>query len=534
MHEYSSICAFTSLEDIKDKKVTIMGLGLNGGGEASARFFAKYGAIVTITDMKSAEDLAPTVESLRNDKSLDQTKLNFVLGEHRIEDFENADCVIKNPGVKYEGNKYLAASKSIETDLSIFLRFTKAPIIAVTGSKGKSSTVSAIFYGLQKAGYTAFLGGNITVSPLTFFDKTTSETPVVLELSSWQLSDLRGRKVLKPYISLLTKIVPDHQNWYGNMESYVADKKLIYADQTSEDYTICSYDDTHWGHMFASETKANVLWYSTQKLPDELSGVWFNENKKGFVQLKKINDDEIFSKPPTTTIFKTTPFAENLNDIHTEGIFNKTTLAENMNNILEDEISTGISPTEILDTTIVPGFHMKQNILNACLVMSVMGIKPSKTKEIMSTYPGIQHRLEYFNTWINYNFYNDSAATVPDATAEAIQSFETAPILLCGGTDKVLDFTPLANVANKARAIYVLAGTGTDKLLPLLKERNVSYKGPFNSLQEMLETLKHDLQKEICTTSTQIVFSPGATSFGMFKNEFDRGNQFKEKVEEMF
>ena len=169
-HSYSEKCAFSSLEDIKDTKVTIMGLGLNGGGEAAVRFFLKHGAFVTVTDMKT---LQTTIDSLENDSSLDKTRLTYRLGEHCIEDFENADCVIKNPGVKYDGNKYLAAAKNIETDLSIFLRFTNAPIIAVTGSKGKSSTVSAIHYGLNQAGFNCFLGGNITVSPLTFFDKQT-------------------------------------------------------------------------------------------------------------------------------------------------------------------------------------------------------------------------------------------------------------------------------------------------------------------------------------------------------------------------
>ena len=112
------------------------------------------------------------------------------------------------------------------------------PVIAVTGSKGKSSTVSAIYYGLSQAGYTTFLGGNITVSPLTFFDQVSGDTPVVIEFSSWQLADLRGRGVLRPHIAIITKIVPDHQNWYGDMESYVADKRLIYADQTKGDYSI--------------------------------------------------------------------------------------------------------------------------------------------------------------------------------------------------------------------------------------------------------------------------------------------------------
>ena len=197
-HSYSKICPFSSLESIKGKNVLIMGLGLNGGGLASVLFFSRYGANVTVTDMKTEQDLKASIEEIEHSLGADSAKIRYVLGEHRIEDFENTDCVIKNPGVKYENNKYLAAAKNIETDISIFLRFSKAPIIAVTGSKGKSSTVSAIHYGLEQAGFKTFLGGNITVSPLTFLEETTENTPVVLELSSWQLADLRGRGILKP------------------------------------------------------------------------------------------------------------------------------------------------------------------------------------------------------------------------------------------------------------------------------------------------------------------------------------------------
>lgn len=175
-----------AIEDINGMKVTVMGLGLNGGGLASAIFFARHGADVTVTDMKDANFLRASLNSLK-----EFPDIKIVLGRHEISDFENADMVIKNPGVKREGNIFLAAAKKIETDISIFLQLTKAPIIAVTGSKGKSSTVSALHYGFKALGYES-LGGNITVSPLTFWDKVTETTPVVLELSSFQLNDLRS------------------------------------------------------------------------------------------------------------------------------------------------------------------------------------------------------------------------------------------------------------------------------------------------------------------------------------------------------
>jgi UDP-N-acetylmuramoylalanine--D-glutamate ligase len=465
-HVYPRQCAFKSIEDIKGKKVTIMGLGLNGGGEAAVRFFLKKGAYVTVTDMKTEEQLAATVEKLNSDKSLDHSRLTYRLGEHRIEDFESADCVIKNPGVKFEGNKYLAAARAIESDLSIFLRFTNCPIIAVTGSKGKSSTVSAIYYGLSQAGYTSFLGGNITVSPLTFFDEVSSDTPVVIEFSSWQLADLRGRGVLRPHISVITKIVPDHQNWYGDMESYVADKRLIYADQTKGDYSIFDSDD--WGDRFAEESKATVLRYGAK-------AKWSLE----------------------------------------------------------------------LGELLVPGPHMKINAQNAALVMHLMGVPDQRIKEILQKWPGIDHRLQYFHSWKNeagtrIKFYNDSCATVPEAAAAASQAFGKPVILMTGGTEKGLELTPLIQTLTaptadtiKVKDLYLLAGTATDKLVPELDKAGVKYHGPYDGLDALLNEAKTNLLKEKAGEEI-FVFSPGATSFGMFQNEFDRGNKYMAAVKAIF
>ena len=476
-HTYSSECPFKSIEDIKDKKITIMGLGLNGGGEAAARFFLNKGAYVTVTDMKTTEQLAPTLERLNNDDTLDHTRLTYHLGGHDLADFETADCVIKNPGVKFEGNKYLAAAKAIETDLSIFLRFTDCPIIAVTGSKGKSSTVSAIYYGLQQAGFNAFLGGNITVSPLTFFDKVSSDTPVVIEFSSWQLADLRGRGVLKPHIAVITKIVPDHQNWYGNMQDYVADKRLIYADQTAEDFSIFDAGEDEpgtgpdcggtWGDLFARETKAQVIRYNTQ-----------------------------------------TQYSVDF------------------------------------DSLLVPGEHMKLNAQNAATVLQLMGVEKQRAKEILQTWPGIAHRLQFFHEWKGFKFYNDSAATVPEAAAAATQAFGRQVILLTGGTEKGLELDKLTEVLDSTNkdtlapaAIYLLEGTATDKIVPALDKAGVVYNGPYPSLDDMLTKLKSDLENAPQDTASEkppVVFSPGATSFGMFNNEFDRGEKFMTAVQKIF
>lgn len=163
----------------------------------------------------------------------------------------------------------------------------------------------------------------------------------------------------------------------------------------------------------------------------------------------------------------------------------------------------------------------------------------------MGEWPGIDHRLQFFHEYKNnsggsFRFYNDSCATVPEAAAAASQSFGKPVYLLTGGTDKGLELTPLADTLtgkNKnelpVKSLYLLKGSATDKLLPALNSAKVKYNGPFNSLQEMLNTLKSEIENS--TQKEQVVvFSPGATSFGMFANEFDRGNKFMQSVKELF
>jgi UDP-N-acetylmuramoylalanine--D-glutamate ligase len=174
-----------------------------------------------------------------------------------------------------------------------------------------------------------------------------------------------------------------------------------------------------------------------------------------------------------------------------------------------------------------------------------MGVNPADCARIFADWPGIPHRLEYFHTWTYKNadgtetaakFYNDSAATVPEAAAAASQAFGKPVHFICGGTDKQLDFTPLANTlvtgTIPTASLYLLAGSGTDKLIPMLESRGVAYKGPYPSLESLFAALKSDLQDVSRTADAEkiVVFSPGATSFGLFKNEFDRGEKWKAGV----
>jgi UDP-N-acetylmuramoylalanine--D-glutamate ligase len=455
--------------DYSGIKVLIMGLGLHGGGLESARFLLKRGADVTITDLRDEKTLLPSIEQLNS-------PVRYVLGRHEIDDFKNNDIVIKNPGVRND-SRFLQAAKRIETDISLFLAESPARLFAVTGTKGKSGTTSALHKILdsERLKGKAFIGGNITVSPLSYVDQLSKDDDVVLELSSFQLGDLKGRKaadgspLLKPKAAILTTIMPDHLDRYASMEEYIDDKRNIYRGQDADCFTIAG--DDSWGKSFLNETKGRPLVYSRSPLGEGISGGWLNDG--GFARLS-------------------------------------------------GEI------TEILPQNLsVPGEHQKLNMLSAALAAFACGVPARIIHGALVDFKGIEHRLEFFHEINGVRFYNDSAATIPQAAAACIEALSAISplVLVTGGTDKNLDFSTLAKAAVRAKDIVLLAGTGSEKLIPLLNEAGISFNGPFDDLEK---AVLFAYEKAKGLQNCVVALSPGCASFGMFLNEFDRGRKWKE------
>ena len=473
-------------EKFDGKKALIMGLGLNGGGVESARYLASLGAKVTVTDLRDEKTLAASIEKLQS------LQIRFVLGSHNIEDFRKADIVIKNPGVKPD-SPFLKEAKRVETDISLFLAGCPARLVAITGSKGKSTTAAALHHVLKESRAKgemkgeAFLGGNIAISPLGFLSGLKENDDVVLELSSWQLGDLRGRNILKPRAAIITSIMKDHLDRYSSMEEYISDKRLIYQNQDEKDIIVASNDD--WGKSFHRESRGRPLVYSGEPLDKGIAGGWIDSKGSGIARLWG------------------TPFEKS----------NHINYAAGQNNgcIVE------IVPARLL----IPGYHQKLNLLAAALALLDLGLEGGFIRDSLGRFPGIEHRLEYFHESRGIRFYNDSAATIPEAAAAAVAAFPAPPLLVCGGTDKELDFTPLVKAAAKAREIILIAGTGSEKLKKLLDEGGVKYHGPFDSLEAVIKAIR-----ETAIPGDNAVLSPGCTSFGMFLNEFDRGTKWKEAI----
>ena len=446
--------------------VTIMGLGLHGGGLVSARFFAEHGAKVTVTDLRDYKELEPSIANLRD------YKIRYVLGRHEASDFATADLVIKNPAVRPD-SEYLLAARTVETDISTFLRLYSGRVVAVTGTKGKSTTAAAIQHVLKKKFPGALLGGNITVSPLSFLlDREEPKGPAVLELSSWQLADIRGKGVLRPNVALVTNIMRDHQNRYASMQEYIQDKLVICENQTENHYLVLNSNDAT-AKSFSEKSKAKISYFSRTRLPAGTPG--------GFLK----PSGGLYSGP------------------------------EGTHPILSHSLS-------------LRGEHNRMNLLAAGICCLHLGVPASDVFERTASFQGIEHRLEYVRSLKGVEFYNDSAATIPEATIEAVKSFTEPVVLIAGGTDKELDFGVLRGLKGKTKLTALLEGTGTEHIVQIFKSEGIPYIGPFSSLRKLIACIMERTQ-----SGDIVLLSPGCTSFGMFLNEFDRGVKFKTLIQEL-
>jgi UDP-N-acetylmuramoylalanine--D-glutamate ligase len=278
---------------------------------------------------------------------------------------------------------------------------------------------------------------------------------------------------------VITAIMPDHLDRYGTMEAYVADKRVIYQGQDEADVTVAG--DDSWGRSFHRESRGRPLTYSEKPLPEGVSGGWLTgPAEPGLARLSG-------AVPP------------------------------------------GIAAGEILELVpsrlLTPGFHQKENLLTAGLALLDLGLPPAAIRESLASFPGIEHRLEFFHEEGGVRFYNDSTATIPEAAAAALRAFDEPVVLVAGGSDKNLDYGPMVEAARRAKALILLAGTGSGKFAGLLRAAGVSFQGPFDSINAAATAAR-----KAAVPGDVVILSPGCASFGMFLNEFDRGKKWKDAV----
>ncbi|MFA6593854.1 MAG: UDP-N-acetylmuramoyl-L-alanine--D-glutamate ligase [Candidatus Buchananbacteria bacterium] len=502
--------------NLKSKKALVMGLGLyeDGSGIAATRFLLSHGAKVTVTDLKSKEQLKDQIAELErfrknldsrlrgndeersgndeersgndeersgNDEERSGNDIKYVLGRHRKEDFKHQDLILRNPGVP-QSSKFLKIARDnkipIYTDISLFFQLVdRKRLVGVTGTRGKSTTTTLIYELVKTLDKQAVLAGNITKSPLAQIPLVNKGGRIVLELSSWMTESLADIKK-SPHIAVFTNIYPDHLNTYSGIKDYAEAKKNIFKFQTLQNYAVLNRDNSYTKKM-GGEVVAQRYWFSLKS---------FAEENGSFIKNGRI------------------VFRQN-------GV---------------EQIMCSISDIKLL------GEHNLSNVLAAVTVAGIIGISPKNIKSVLHRFYGIPNRLELLREVRGVKYYNDTASTMPEATIVALRALSSpkpqAPrspkqiILIAGGADKGLDFKELAQEIKKyCQAVVLLKGAGTERLKKELKNFTI-----VDSLPDAV-----GIAKSFATSGDIILLSPACASFGLFKNEFDRGDQFRQLVKKI-
>ncbi|MDD5221929.1 MAG: UDP-N-acetylmuramoyl-L-alanine--D-glutamate ligase [Patescibacteria group bacterium] len=456
---------------LKDKKVLVMGLGLVGGGLGVIKWLSHQGAKITVTDLRDRKTLLPTLKKLAG------LKIKCILGQHRASDFRQADLIIKNPAVPIE-SPYLKIARQahvpVTSDIELFGQRFNGRTIALTGTKGKSTTVHLIKHILETAKQSVELGGNIGATPLLSLNKN---NVFILELSSFQLENLK----ISPDISIITNIFPDHLNRHKTMAKYVAIKANIFKGQCRNQFTVLNYDNLICRRL-GNEVPASLVFFSAK------------------TNLRPKNCQIFFS-------------------------------LKNNSIIVDDKKS--IRRLISLSKTKLPGQHNLENILAAVATAFLTSIKPTIIQRAINSFSGVANRLELIRTVNGVKYYNDTTATNPGATVAALAALGKNKniILIAGGADKNLSFDELApKIKKTCQRIIMLSGTATPKFIQTLKKNKYPVKDiiEFDNFNQAIKAAK-----EIAKPGQIVLLSPACASFGMFKNEFDRGKQFIKLVKNL-
>ena len=449
-----------------------MGLGLHGGGVGTARFFVKQGALVTVTDLRTRGELKESITKLKKYKGI-----RYVLGGHRKQDFLLADIIIKNPGVA-PASPYLVLARGkgipITTDVGIFLRLSPATIIGVTGTRGKSTTSFLIFKFLE-----------------TFF-KTH-----------------RGKESPRVFLG-------------GNIRTSVLDFMDI---TTPRDYVVLELssfqldDLAHdsWDHGLVTKRKSPHIAVLTNILRDHL-------NRHGSMQSYMAAKAMIFKyQTPRDMLFA------NGSDDMVKKIIAKSPGQMKCPRLAKKFVS-------LVDAHL--GSHYRSSVALAIGVGTYVNVPESVIISVLRGFRGLPGRQEIIGRTKGVFFINDTTATIPDASIAAIKRFRLLAgkfclILIAGGSDKQLQFFEMARVINvSVDHLILLPGTATNQLLDeMIKKKNSKKLRSLQKAESMRQavSMAHTLAKK----GDYIVLSPGAASFGLFANEFDRGDKFVAAVKSL-
>lgn len=454
--------------DFSDKRALILGLAREG--DSLARFLAERGARVTVTDVASSRALDARA------RGLSELGVRLVLGGQHPGLVGDADLFFVSPGVPEDNPIYLAAIEvglEIQSMSTLFFDLCPGSIVGVTGSSGKTTTTGLIGEILACAGVDAVVGGNIGDPMIGLLAKIGTDTVVVLELSSFQLSIL-GRS---PHISVVTNITPNHLDRHGTMEGYIAAKRSIVAHQTSADFAVLNASDAH-AMDFARGTQGTIRWFG-----ESIGGREGADVENGAA-----------------------------------GVF----------------AGGEFHPVVPIDEIPLLGAHNVENVLAAIAATAILGVRHSAMAAAVRRYRTPAHRLQTVRERAGVRYVDDSIATSPARAAVALQAISDPVILIAGGRDKSLPWDDFARlVPQKARALFLIGEAAPlieSAVMPHLggPERTLD-AGAIHRCSTLCDAVAQ--AAGLARPGDVVLLSPGCASYDMFADYEERGAVFVRAVE---
>ena len=449
------------MEQYVNKQILVLGLAKSG--TSIAKLLYRLGAKVTVNDAKVEEEC-------KEKEELETMGIKVICGSHPESLFDSKiDLVVKNPGIPYSVppiQKALSLGIPIVTEVEIAYKIASRPMIGITGSNGKTTTTTLIGEILKEANLHPVVAGNIGTVLSEQAAVVHSNEVLVAELSSFQL---KGTIEFKPYIAVLLNIYPSHLDYHQTMEDYIMSKAKLFMQQTSEDYAVINADCTSCMDLQPS-IRSNIYFFSTKNIVE--NGAF-------------IKDQKIYWKD---------------------------------SNVLEEVIP--------VQEIFLRGEHNLENILAAVVASKLYGAKSEDIKKVLTTFKGVEHRLEFVRKSNNgVNYYNDSKATNPTATINALKAFHEPVILIAGGLDRGIDFHELIEPFKKHVKALITYGQSAEKINKIGQliglQSNITVDNVTTAVNEA---------EAIAEKNDTVLLSPACASWDMFTSFEERGRIFKEAV----
>ena len=451
--------------DLKEKKVLVFGSGISG--VAASRLLLQVGARVVLYDGNTSLDAKAVEEQVLSAKpALSNVHFRVILGELPADVRESLALVVMSPGVPTDlpvVDEMRAGGIPIWGEIELAYTFAKGDVLAITGTNGKTTTTTLLGEIMKQYCHT-YVVGNIGNPYTEIALDMTEQSVAVAEMSSFQLETIHK---FRPKVSAVLNITPDHLNRHHTMEGYIAAKKQIFRNQTSEDICVLNYED-EVTRSFARNTDAKVIYFSS---------------------LRKVEG----------------------------GIY-----LEDGNIIYHVEEPVTICHVDELQ---ILGRHNHENVMAAVAMAAAYGVPFDIIRKTVCAFKGVEHRIEFVAEKNGVAYYNDSKGTNPDAAIKGIQAMNRPTLLIGGGYDKDSSYEEGIKAFDGKVKKLVLIGATREKIDETAKKLGFTETVLADSFEEAF-----DICVKNAKSGDAVLLSPACASWGMFKNYEERGDKFKELV----